>query len=277
MVNSLQKTSLVLIADADAELRSTLRKALEAQNLTVIETVDSENCLANCRRLRPDLLLLSSNLPGALDLCETLKTTRELQHTRILAVLTSDDDVLLDRFFEAGVDDCIVMPLRLLLLTRRTQRLLQHHFLRDEVEFQRDILSQMADAVVAVDANGRVMYWNTEAERAYDIRSEDIIGRPLDEAYRIEGFTTEQRTVVVTTAAQDVWRGEGVHIKHSGQRVDVEVTVRSLQTDADLPSGHITVIRNIGERKRIEAALRDEREVGDAMRDTVAALARTLD
>ncbi len=278
MESTSQKASVVLIADHDGARRRLLREAFESDDLTVIEAPDSESCLLTCKHLRPDLLLLSGDFPDALGLSQTIKNSAELQHIRILAQVVSGDDDRIDAFFEIGVDDCLLPPLRLSLLRRRVQALLREKSLRAEVDFQREILSQMADAVVAVDDNSNVIYWNLEAERVYGIRSEDIIGHPVAKAYRIEGFTQEQRTAVVTTASgHDGWRGEGIHVTHSGVRIDVEVSVRALRNSADIAFGHITVIRDIGERKKIEAALREERDFSEALHDTVAALTRTLD
>jgi PAS domain S-box-containing protein len=278
MENTSQKASVVLIADHDGARRRLLREAFEAGDLTVIEAPDSESCLLTCKHLRPDLVLLSGDFAGALDISQVIKTSSELQHIRILVQLISDDDKQMNAFFENGVDDCLLPPPRLALTLRRAQALLKEKSLRSEVDFQREILSQMADAVVAVDDNSNVIYWNLEAERVYGIRSEDIIGRPVAKAYQIEGFTPEQRTSVVTTASgQEGWRGEGIHVTHEGERIDVEVSVRALRNNADIAFGHITVIRDISERKRIEAALREERDFSEALHDTVAALTRTLD
>src|SRR5664279_1195638 len=147
MANTPPTTSVVLVADADAELRSRLRAALEAENLTVIEAADRENCLLMCTHFRPDLVLLSSNLADALELCQTLKTAPDPEHIRILVTLTTDDDGLMEQFFQQGVDDCLSKPLRFPLVLRHTKSLLQQQALERDVDFQREILSQMADAV----------------------------------------------------------------------------------------------------------------------------------
>ena len=279
MGNTSQKASVVLIADHDAKIHLLLREAFEADSLTVIEATDSESCLLTCKHLRPDLVLISSDFTDALGLCQTIKTSPELHHIRILVRLVSDDESLMERFFATSADDCLLPPLHMSLMLKRAKTLLLEHALRSEVDFQREILSQMADAVVAVDDNSNVIYWNLEAERVYGIRAEDIIGRPLAKAYQIEGFTSEQRSVIVSTASadQEGWRGEGIHVTRDGERIDVEVSVRALRNDADIAFGHISVIRNIGKRKQIEAALREEREFAEALHDTVASLTRTLD
>ncbi len=271
MVSTPQKPAVVLIADDQPELR----EALGAENLTVIEAADSASCLRTCQQLHPDLIILSGELPGALDLCRTLKATPGLR--RIFILVTLENAEAMDAFFEAEVDDCIVKPAAPTLLLNRARLLIRQAVLEQQVAFQGEILSQMADAVVAVDSDSNVIYWNPEAEQVYGRLAEDVLGRPLDQVYQIEGFTPEQRSEVVTDAAQEGWRGEGVHIKLNGERMPVEVTVKSLLDEAGRAAGHITVIRDISKRREMEAALREQRELAEALRDTVAALTRTLD
>ncbi len=277
MLTTPQKTSVVLLADDDMVRRAALKTAFEADALTVIEAADSEGCLLTCAHLHPDLLFLSSTFSDAFHICTHLKAMRETRHIAILLAFAADDRDLIDAYLQAPIDDWSDRPTNVGLLLRRARRLLEQQSMQTTLHFQREILTQMADAVVAVDSNSNVIYWNSEAEHTYGIAADDILGKPLDRAYRIEGFTNEQRTTVVTSAARDGWRGEGVHIKQDGQRIPVEVSVRLLRDDTNLGFGHITVVRDISERKRIEADLQEQRELAQALHDTVSALTRTLD
>lgn len=276
MVDTVQITSVIVVADEDAASRARFKALLAEADLTVIEAEDSAACLTLCRELPPALVLLSGGLSHALELCSTLKALPELKRTRVLVAVPEDADAAIAGFLEADADDCLVEPLQPALIQRRIQSILRQQALEDKVEFQDEILAQMADSVICVDGAGSVIYWNAEAERAYGISAHEMIGQPLDNAYRIEGFTAEERKTVVTQAAQDMWRGEGTHLKHSGERAQVEVTVRALKIPHHIP-GHIAVIRDITERKHIELALQEHRELADALRDTVASLTRTLD
>lgn len=276
MVDTVQITSVIVVADEEAALRASIKEAFEADDLTVIEAEDGDACLALCRELLPGLVVLSGSFANALEITTTLKAMPELKNTRIIVTLMGDEIHSIDDFLAADVDDCFVKPLQPALLLRRIQGLLHQQALEAKVEFQDEVLSQMADSVICVDGAGNVIYWNAEAEHAYGIPADEIIGKPLDYAYHIEGFTDEERQLVVAQAAQTSWRGEGIHIKRNGERAQVEVTVRSLTMPNHLP-GHIAVIRDITERKNIEAALKEHRDLADALRDTVAALTRTLD
>lgn len=274
-MNTVHTTPVVVIADDNTDRRVTLRHALEAESLAVVEVASAKTCLKNFAKSVPDLLVVSSALPGVQDLWQTLKSEPKYQHVNSLVILTSTDVPTLTRFCDAN--DCVLEALPIQLIARRACDLVRSRALEQEVEIQRAILSQMADAVVAVDNESRVIYWNPEAERVYGIPANEILGKPLEDAYRIEGFTPERREVVVHSAAQSMWREEGIHVKRSGDRVPVEVTVRSLRGEAGIRQGHITVIRDISERRKIESALEEQRELSEALRDTTSALARTLD
>ncbi|HZR47558.1 MAG TPA: PAS domain-containing protein, partial [Candidatus Manganitrophaceae bacterium] len=47
-----------------------------------------------------------------------------------------------------------------------------------------DILLHVSDAVVAIDRHGRITYWNKAAERFYNWKAEEVIGKPLTDAYQ---------------------------------------------------------------------------------------------
>ena len=278
MVTTPKQTSLVLIADEDREIRKYFRDTLEADNLTIIEAPDSESCELTCRHLRPDLVLLSVGFPNAFDLCNGLKKTPDLQQIRILILLDEESQPILEQLYAAGADDYLVKPIYPPVLLNRVHSVLREQTLEMQVAFQREILSQMADGVVAVDSNDTVIYWNREAERAYQISAEEILGNPLAKAFQVEWpLSLPLEEVTRITDQQGEWRGEVVHVKRDGERRDVEVSARVLKNEDQLPFGYIGVIRDITERKQIEAALQEQRELADALRDTASALVRTLD
>ena len=278
MVSTAQKTALVLIADDNDAMRAHLRAVFEAENLTVIEATDSESCLLTCRHLRPDLLLLSATLTDAFVICEHLKTTHELRHIQILMLLDTESDAVLDHLTQARVDEYVVKPLHLPTLLRRVHTLLEQQTLAADVNFQSEILAQMADSVVALDNNYNVIYMNAEAERFYGVRSQELIGKSVTKMYEIEWQTADGYDLCLAELAQTgCWRGEVVHIKRNGERVNVEVSLRMLKNEDNLPFGYIGEIQDITERKQMETALQEQRELADALRDTAAALTRSLE
>jgi PAS domain S-box-containing protein len=120
-----------------------------------------------------------------------------------------------------------------------------------------DVLAQMKDAVVAVDADERVIYLNAAAESQYGQASSQVLGHPLDQLFAVRWYDEDSRAKAATTLRDvDAWRGECVHIRRDGAEIHVESTVTVLR-DASAASGRLLVSRDVSERYRSAAALRE--------------------
>ncbi len=246
--------------------------------MTMHEAADGDSCQQAFTRVHPDLLLIDGELAGAVDICRDVKTDPERAHIPVIMILPAETDAALASFAQAQADEYVTLPLRMPVLLRRVGALLREQELEADIEFRSGIMAQMGDAVVAVDSESKVIYWNAEAERSYGLRYDEIIGQPIDKAYRIIwGAAAERDDVMASIAARGWWRGEGIHLLHTGERREVEVAVRQLTNKSNMGAGFVSVIHDVTEHKRIEGALREQRELADALRDTAAALTRSLD
>jgi len=54
----------ILICDDEAPLRALVRATLEGDNYEIVEAADGEEALDLARRLRPDVILLDTMMPG---------------------------------------------------------------------------------------------------------------------------------------------------------------------------------------------------------------------
>jgi CheY-like chemotaxis protein len=70
----------VLIADDEPEILDLMRMMLEWENYTVVETQDGEQCLAQARALKPDLILSDVRMPNmtGIEVLEHLQADAEL-------------------------------------------------------------------------------------------------------------------------------------------------------------------------------------------------------
>ena len=120
-----------------------------------------------------------------------------------------------------------------------------------------DVLAQMKDAVVAVDADERVIYLNTAAESQYGQASSQVLGHPLDQLFAVRWYDEDGEAKAATTL-RDVgaWRGESVHIRRDGAEIHVESTVTLLREASAASGGRLLVSRDVSERYRSAAALR---------------------
>ena len=123
--------------------------------------------------------------------------------------------------------------------------------------FRGEILEQVGDAVIAVDAEQRVIYLNAAAERQYRVAASDALGRPLGEVYTQQWSDTETEAGMWAAIGElGEWRGESVHRTHDGRDIAVETSVTALSEASGGPAGYVSVFRDITGRKRMEDELR---------------------
>jgi len=73
-----------------------------------------------------------------------------------------------------------------------------------------ELLSQVPDAVVAVDDERNITYWNRSAEKMYEVPSDEVLGRKLDEVYEKRWYDEEdEKASGEALAKSGSWRGNG--------------------------------------------------------------------
>lgn len=127
----------------------------------------------------------------------------------------------------------------------------------EQIKFQANVLSQVSDAVMAIDLEKRITYWNKGAERLYSCKSEAVMGRSLRECYEYSWIKPEdEREAQNSLAETGTWHGEVIHTKNSGEKICVELSASVLKDETGSDTGSLAVIRDITHRVRMEEALR---------------------
>lgn len=127
----------------------------------------------------------------------------------------------------------------------------------ERLNFQAEVLGQVNDVVVAIDNDLRVTFWNRSAEKVYGLKSEDIIGHPLEEAY-VNHWPNKEAEFQTWEIFQAIgsWRGEVTQIKTlNGETIHVEVATSSLKNKDGQKVGMLAVIRDNSERKISDEAV----------------------
>ena len=111
------------------------------------------------------------------------------------------------------------------------------------------------DAIVSLDAAGRIRYWNKGAERMFGYATDEVTGRPYDilvpQECRVDG---ELERIDEILKHQGVLRNfETVRLTRGGQRVEVDLTVTQLYEDTGTVAGRSVIYRDISLRRRLQA------------------------
>jgi PAS domain S-box-containing protein len=130
--------------------------------------------------------------------------------------------------------------------------------LKESEAASRGVLDAALDAYIRMDHAGRVTEWNLMAEKTFDWRRNEVLGRPLHEFL----IPPSQREAHLQGLSRFFATGEGpllnrrheVNALHrDGRELPVEITILALETN----KGHIfsAFLRDLTEKKRAEAQL----------------------
>jgi PAS domain S-box-containing protein len=146
----------------------------------------------------------------------------------------------------------------------------------DLVAQTRAILDTALDAVITMDAAGRIVYWNQRAESIFGWAPSDAVGRDLTDLIMPARYRDQHRAGLQRFLRTGQRRILGKRIEITALRRDrtqfpVELAVASLGSgDAQFFNAFIA---DISERKRVETALRE----GEAQKAALLRLSRRLE
>jgi PAS domain S-box-containing protein len=118
------------------------------------------------------------------------------------------------------------------------------------------IVESCDDAVVSKDLNGIVTSWNASAQRMFEYRAEEIIGRSITCIIPPELQNDERMILEKIRRGERIEHFETVRLSKGGKRIDVSLTVSPVKDGSGRVIGAAKVARNITDRKRTELALR---------------------
>ncbi len=141
-----------------------------------------------------------------------------------------------------------------------------------QIQFQANVLAHISDAAIAIDNERRVIYWNQAAERLYGVKADEIIGKPLEKSHQYYWIKPEdEQAAAEALATNGAWRGEGIHIKRNGEKIDVEAAVSVLKDNLSNRIGFLAVIRDISDRKQAQDQIAFQASLLDQVRNAVIA------
>jgi len=139
-----------------------------------------------------------------------------------------------------------------------TERKQMEERLRQNEERTRLMLESVKDyAIVMLDPGGRVVSWNTGAERINGYRVEEIIGEHLSRFYSTEkireGFPDKE---LQEAAEKGRFEDEGWRVRKDGTLFWANVVISAVRNTQGELIGFVKVSRDISERRKAEEALR---------------------
>ncbi|HYG24196.1 MAG TPA: CHASE domain-containing protein [Verrucomicrobiae bacterium] len=137
--------------------------------------------------------------------------------------------------------------------------------LRDSETRLRLIVESARDyAIFALDIEGRVVSWNSGAERLFGYTETEIVGRNAGLIFtpedRIAGAPEEE---LMEASKTGVARSDRWHERNDGSRLFVSGIIRVMDDSKGHRVGYIKVARDVTEKLEAEASVRRERDLSE--------------
>ena len=122
----------------------------------------------------------------------------------------------------------------------------------DEIRLQARLLDAVGEAVVAVDLEGKIVYWNRAAETLYGYQAHEALGRDLSVTAPADTDRAQLTAAMKALSAGDTWTGEVTLQRRSGEAFPARFTGTPFFDESGDPHGIITVTSDLTQRKELE-------------------------
>jgi PAS domain S-box-containing protein/putative nucleotidyltransferase with HDIG domain len=130
-----------------------------------------------------------------------------------------------------------------------------------QIALQASLLDQARNAVVAIDLDGKIFYWNKFSETLYQWKREEVIGKPISEVIVPKEDIVLAEETFKSLQNNGYWEGEFIVSRKDGSLFPVQVVDTVIRDDEGRAIGYIGVSIDITERKWAEETMRRSRDL----------------
>ncbi len=287
----------ILLVDDRAENLLALEAILEPLGQRLVRAQSGEDALRCLLEREFAVILLDVQMPG-LNGFETARLIKARERTRHLPIIfltaISKDEDYVFKGYSVGAVEYISKPFQPEILRSKVQVFVDlymqrrriaeqeqriHGIERQELELRhmrellqsearfREIVGSAMDAIVLFDADGKISLVNGAAERMFGTTTADAIGSSISRFFP-DGVGADAMSTLCSTADQqrsDAGNATAALPPHSftarranGATFPIETSVSCLDTAAG--RAYTLIVRDVSERVRHEAALREQAE-----------------
>ncbi len=257
----------VLVVDDHDGARSARVRALEQESFHTLQARDGREAFDLARRERPDLIVSDVILPAmdGVALCAAVRGDERIARTPILVTSgVQRESSTIVASLDAGADDYLVEPADSAQLIAKVRALLARRALEVELarvnaelearatsgEAQlRAVFENALDCMLIADDEGRYVDANPAACALLGVPKDELIGRS---AADFAGAGIDFADAWAEFLAKGSTTGEMAFRRADGREFDAEFTVRA----HIVPGRHLSIVRELTERKRVEEHVR---------------------
>ncbi len=240
---------LVLVVEDNRAMNRFIAENL-GPDYAVVVAFNGREGLETAKALTPDLILTDMVMPemSGDELVRAVRKLPELDATPIIVLTAKADDALRVSFLREGAQDYLTKPFSIEELRARVLNVLSRKQLGETVELA-SLLEQAPDGIFVADLDGRYTAVNDAGCRMLGYARGEILGKPLELLPPEDVAHLQPSGAGTPSGTKHV--AEARLRRKDGTFVPVEISAKIL------PDGRWQgVVRDISERKALEAALR---------------------
>ncbi len=150
--------------------------------------------------------------------------------------------------------------------SRRKEQQLKEQSLR--LKSQAELLDLAHDTIIVHDLDGKIIFWNKGAERAYGWTGKEAIGQLTHELLQTT-FSEPLLKIISAVSTQGHWEGELRHITKDGRKVIVESRWAIQKNENNEPSTILEIDRDITDRVQAQKETEDARVYAESIIETI--------
>ena len=250
---------ILLVEDnpADAELITyELRRAEVDHESHCVAT--KKDFLAQIRKSPPDAIISDFSMPqfNALDALHALKVHRV--EVPFILVTGSQSEEVAVACIKEGADDYILksslkrLPTALLSSVQRKRAEREREDAEVRIREQAALLNKARDAIMVMDTNGGITFWNAGAERLYGWSVDEVVQR-MNAASFSKFDEQKHEQALRQTIEREEWHGELTQATKDGRTMFVESRWSLIRDHENKPRSILIINTDISEKKKLEA------------------------
>jgi PAS domain S-box-containing protein len=122
------------------------------------------------------------------------------------------------------------------------------------------IVASSDDAIISKTLDGIITTWNAGAQRIFGYAAEEAVGRPITMLIPPDRHGEEAQIIERLRRGESVHHFETVRLRKDGREIHVSLAISPIKDAAGQIIGASKIARDITERKRAEAELRESEE-----------------
>lgn len=123
------------------------------------------------------------------------------------------------------------------------------------------IIESADDAVISKTLDGIITTWNAGAQRIFGYTAEEAIGRPVTMLIPDDHPDEEPRILARIRSGERIEHYETVRVRKDGTLINISLTVSPIRDENNRIIGASKIARDITDKKRAEAAVREQTEI----------------